>query len=97
MIQFGVRWRLIVLRSLDLITIVIPPALPAAMSIGMSFALHRLKRSCVYCISPPRINVGGKLNLVVFDKTGTLTEEGLDILGVLPVDRAAHRFVRRML
>lgn len=31
-------------RSLDMITITVPPALPAAMTIGVAFALNRLKR-----------------------------------------------------
>lgn len=81
-IKIKVPWDLIVIRALDLITIVIPPALPAAMSIGTSFAIGRLKKENIYCISPPRVNVCGKLDMLVFDKTGTLTEEGLDVLGV---------------
>ena len=35
----------IVKKSLDLITITVPPALPAAMSIGVAFAVSRLKKS----------------------------------------------------
>jgi cation-transporting ATPase 13A2 len=64
-------------RSLDLITITVPPALPAAMTIGTVFAIYRLKQRKIFCISPPRVNVAGRVNLMVFDKTGTLTEEGL--------------------
>jgi cation-transporting ATPase 13A3/4/5 len=67
----------IVDRSLDLITITVPPALPAAMTIGTVFAINRLKKKKIYCISPPRVNVSGRVNLMVFDKTGTLTEDGL--------------------
>jgi cation-transporting ATPase 13A3/4/5 len=67
----------IVDRSLDLITITVPPALPAAMTAGTIFAIARLKRKKIFCISPPRVNVSGRVNLMVFDKTGTLTEEGL--------------------
>ncbi|KAL7752505.1 hypothetical protein RI367_002039 [Sorochytrium milnesiophthora] len=74
--------RIIILRALDLVTIIIPPALPATMSIGTSFALSRLKRANIYCISPNTVNVCGKVNMVCFDKTGTLTEEGLDVMGV---------------
>ncbi|KAI9226977.1 MAG: P-type ATPase P5 type [Piptocephalis tieghemiana] len=83
-IQLGVPAHLIIVRALDLITIVIPPALPATMSIGMSFALSRLRREEIYCIAPQRVNVAGKLNCLLFDKTGTLTEDGLDVLGVQP-------------
>lgn len=91
-IRLGLAWHLIVVRALDLITIVVPPALPATLTIGINFALNRLKRKQIYCISPQRVNVGGKLDIMCFDKTGTLTEDGLDILGVRVVNRGANRF-----
>lgn len=91
-IRLGLAWHLIVVRALDLITIVVPPALPATLTIGTNFALNRLKRKQIFCISPQRVNVGGKLDIMCFDKTGTLTEDGLDILGVRVVNRAANRF-----
>ncbi|KAK4156495.1 hypothetical protein C8A00DRAFT_12607 [Chaetomidium leptoderma] len=91
-IRLELEWHLIVIRALDLITIVVPPALPATLTIGTSFALRRLKSKQIFCISPQRVNVGGKLDLMCFDKTGTLTEEGLDILGVRVVSRADNRF-----
>ncbi|XP_074162204.1 polyamine-transporting ATPase 13A2 isoform X1 [Sminthopsis crassicaudata] len=75
----------IVKRSLDLVTVVVPPALPAAMTVAIISAQNRLKKQKIFCISPPRINLGAKLRLVCFDKTGTLTEEGLDVWGVLPL------------
>jgi len=83
-IQKGVPAGLIAVRALDLITIVIPPALPATMQIGTTFALARLRKRQIICISPPRVNISGKLDVMVFDKTGTLTEDGLDVLGVQP-------------
>ena len=64
-------------KSLDLITITVPPALPATMSVGVAFAINRLKRKKIFCISPPRVNVSGMIQIMVFDKTGTLTEDGL--------------------
>ncbi|KAH6626366.1 hypothetical protein B0J18DRAFT_424656 [Chaetomium sp. MPI-SDFR-AT-0129] len=91
-IRLDLEWHLIVIRALDLITIVVPPALPATLTIGTSFALRRLKAKQIFCISPQRVNVGGKLDLMCFDKTGTLTEEGLDILGVRVVSRTTNRF-----
>lgn len=75
-------WQVMLVRALDLVTIVVPPGLPAAMSIGISFALRRLKAQQINCTSPPHINVAGKVNMWVFDKTGTLTEDGLDVRGV---------------
>jgi cation-transporting ATPase 13A2 len=79
-------------RTLDVITIGVPPALPMAMTIGIVFILLfyfifilgiifaqlRLRKRKVFCISPSTINTCGAVNLVVFDKTGTLTEDGLD-------------------
>ncbi|CAH1772705.1 unnamed protein product [Owenia fusiformis] len=84
MVQRGDSAGHVVLRVLDLVTIVVPPALPAAMTIGIVFAQSRLKDRLVYCISPSSINVTGSINVVCFDKTGTLTEDGLDMWGVVP-------------
>ncbi|KXT01461.1 hypothetical protein AC578_9529 [Pseudocercospora eumusae] len=91
-IRLGLEWHLIVVRALDLITIVVPPALPATLTIGTNFALSRLKGKQIFCISPQRVNVGGKIDVMAFDKTGTLTEDGLDVLGVRVVSRPANRF-----
>ena len=85
-------WQTILIRALDLITVVVPPALPATLSIGTSFAIGRLRKSKIYCISPSRVNVAGKVNVCCFDKTGTLTEDGLDILGVRGLYRDGERF-----
>ncbi|XP_064894196.1 polyamine-transporting ATPase 13A2 isoform X9 [Columba livia] len=76
----------IIIRALDLITVIVPPALPAAMTVGTIYAQNRLKKQGIFCISPPRINLCGKIRLVCFDKTGTLTEEGLDVWGVVPLE-----------
>ncbi|KAJ2162638.1 hypothetical protein GGF46_000511 [Coemansia sp. RSA 552] len=91
-VRLGIPPTVILVRALDLITVVVPPALPATMSIGVSFALARLRRRQIYCISPTRINVCGKINVMCFDKTGTLTEEGLDVLGVQTMDYDACQF-----
>ncbi|CAJ1071911.1 probable cation-transporting ATPase 13A3 isoform X1 [Xyrichtys novacula] len=72
----------IIIESLDIVTITVPPALPAAMTAGIVYAQRRLKRVGIFCISPQRINMCGQLNLVCFDKTGTLTEDGLDLWGI---------------
>lgn len=81
-VRLGLETRVIVLRALDIITIVVPPALPATLTIGTNFAVSRLKRARIFCTSPSKVNVGGKVDVFCFDKTGTLTEDGLDILGV---------------
>lgn len=86
-VKLGIKLHIIVLRALDLITIVVPPALPATLSIGTSFSIGRLRKLGIFCISPNRVNVAGKINVVCFDKTGTLTEDGLDVLGARCLDR----------
>ncbi|KAI0459760.1 hypothetical protein F5B21DRAFT_511042 [Xylaria acuta] len=91
-VRLGLAWHLIIVRALDLITIVVPPALPATLTIGTNFALSRLKKKQIFCISPQRVNVGGKLDVMCFDKTGTLTEDGLDVLGVRLVSQSTKRF-----
>ncbi|KAI0093395.1 Ca-transporting ATPase [Irpex rosettiformis] len=91
-VRLGIKWHTIMLRALDLITVVVPPALPATLSIGTSFAIGRLRKLGIFCISPSRVNVGGRVNVCCFDKTGTLTEDGLDILGVRALERNVHRF-----
>lgn len=53
---------------MDLITIVVPPALPAAMTVGRMYAQIRLKLNGIYCISPRSINVSGSVDCVCFDK-----------------------------
>nr|CDJ94968.1 ATPase and Haloacid dehalogenase hydrolase domain containing protein [Haemonchus contortus] len=83
----GSSLRRVIIRALDIITITVPPALPAAMSVGIINAQLRLKKKKIYCISPSTINTCGAINVVCFDKTGTLTEDGLDfhlLRGVVP-------------
>nr|XP_022902834.1 probable cation-transporting ATPase 13A3 isoform X1 [Onthophagus taurus]XP_022902836.1 probable cation-transporting ATPase 13A3 isoform X1 [Onthophagus taurus] len=82
----------IVFEACDLITIVVPPALPAAMTVGRYYAQNRLQKNQIFCISPRAINVAGSIDCVCFDKTGTLTEDGLDLLCVVPVEN--HHFVK---
>ncbi|KAG9509642.1 putative cation-transporting ATPase 13A5, partial [Fragariocoptes setiger] len=83
--QRGATLGSIILSALDLITIVVPPALPAAMTIGIIYAQSRLKKNKIYCISPRSINISGSINCVCFDKTGTLTEDHLSFNEVAPV------------
>lgn len=71
----------ILMKFVDLFSIIIPPFLPAAMTVGMLVAVNRLKSKSIFCISPQRIDVAGWVSVMVFDKTGTLTEEGLEVSG----------------
>ncbi|KAM3163822.1 Cation-transporting ATPase [Lachancea thermotolerans] len=90
-IRLGLDYKVMILRALDIITIVVPPALPATLSIGASFAMARLKSKSIFCIAPTRVNVSGKIDVMCFDKTGTLTEDGLDVLGVHVAEPRGHQ------
>jgi cation-transporting P-type ATPase 13A2 len=48
-------------RSLDIITIAVPPALPGALTAGLIYAQNRLRKQKIYCISPRTINICGTL------------------------------------
>lgn len=74
------------LRALDLVTIAVPPSLPAVLSSVVLFAIKRLNKKQIYCISPNRISICGRIQTIVFDKTGTLTEEKLRVKGHYPSD-----------
>ena len=80
-IEYGFSTKNIVFRSLDLITIAVPPSLPAILASSIAFAIKRLKAQNIYCIQPGRVNICGRIDTFVFDKTGTLTEDGLKVLG----------------
>ncbi|XP_072945852.1 polyamine-transporting ATPase 13A3 isoform X2 [Epargyreus clarus] len=80
----------IVIKALDIITIVVPPALPAAMTVGRLYAVARLKRARVACLNTRAVNVSGSLDCICFDKTGTLTEDGLDMWGVVAASSATQ-------
>ncbi|KAK4877755.1 hypothetical protein RN001_010261 [Aquatica leii] len=82
----------IIIKALDLITTVIPPALPYAITVGKLHALRRLKKQDIFCINSRVINVSGTVDCMCFDKTGTLTEDGLDLRVVVPVND--KRFVK---
>lgn len=77
-----------VVDSLDLITIAVPPALPLAMTVGISLAVSRLMRKGITCISPQSLNAAGRVSLVCFDKTGTLTEDAMDLIGVISAQQS---------
>ncbi|XP_057594861.1 probable cation-transporting ATPase 13A4 [Hippopotamus amphibius kiboko] len=94
-VRSGEPTKEVVKKALDVITIAVPPALPAALTTGIIYAQRRLKKRGIFCISPQRINVCGQLNLVCFDKTGTLTRDGLDLWGVVPCDSSSFQEVHR--
>jgi cation-transporting ATPase 13A2 len=53
------------------------------MSFGVTIAIEKLKKNDIFCISPPKIIMSGRINAVCFDKTGTLTHEGVILRGIV--------------
>ncbi|BFZ23540.1 hypothetical protein BsWGS_26579 [Bradybaena similaris] len=88
MVLNGDTYSDIIIRALDLVTIAVPPALPAALAVGVVFSQSRLQEQNIYCISPRGISISGTINTCCFDKTGTLTEDGLDMHGVVKIDKS---------
>ena len=56
--------------SLDLVTFVVPPLLPATITAINVWAQQRLKKKKVYCLSSNYISQAGSVDLVCFDKVG---------------------------
>ena len=57
----GAPVSLVILRALDLMTTVVPPTLPLSMSVGINVATRWLARIGVFCTSPGRIAMAGKV------------------------------------
>ena len=72
--RLGASVGLIIVRALDLVTIIVPPSLPLALSVGTNYALVALRRAQLCCISPNRINMAGKVRVMCFDKTGEMRD-----------------------
>ncbi|OBZ67235.1 hypothetical protein A0H81_12899 [Grifola frondosa] len=80
-VRLGVKWHTILLRALDLITVVVPPALPATLSIGTSFAIGRLRKSGIFCISPSRVKCSWTNQQRNTGRFGELIEDIHDLPG----------------
>lgn len=100
-----------IFEALDLITIVVPPELPAALTIANIFAERRLvsspvdlslltiscrlRNNKIFCMSPSSINISGCIDCVVFDKTGTLTEDDVTLEELVEIDYESEAFFRK--
>eukprot|EP00879_Flechtneria_rotunda_P018825 GHRR01019759.1.p1 GENE.GHRR01019759.1~~GHRR01019759.1.p1 ORF type:complete len:982 (+),score=342.10 GHRR01019759.1:311-3256(+) len=84
--QLGADPSRIVVRFFDMITVAVPPALPACLTIATVFSIGRLRRNGIYVTGPHTITLAGQLDVVCFDKTGTLTVQGLELQSIVPVN-----------
>jgi len=89
--SFGASGGFIIIKYLDMITIAVPPALPACLTVATAIAVSRLQTHGIFVSSPAAVTIAGHLDIVCFDKTGTLTEPGLELLGVVPVIRQERK------
>ncbi|GAB0193585.1 probable cation-transporting ATPase 13A5 [Grus japonensis] len=78
----------VVAMALLLLTVAVPPTIPAALTTGTVYAQRRLKKKKIFCISPQRINICGQINLVCFDKAPV---EGIAILHQFPFSSGLQR------
>ncbi len=61
----------ILLNSLDILTFVVPPILPAALTANNAFAQKRLQKEGIYCLHSKHICLCGGIDIVAFDKVVT--------------------------
>lgn len=82
----GVSDSQVALKYLDAITIAVPPALTASLTIATAIAIERLKIRQIFVSDTNRVNFAGVISAACFDKTGTLTEENMDFKGCTVVN-----------
>ena len=56
------------LNSLDVLTFVVPPILPAALTANNAFAQKRLEKRGIFCLHSKHIPLCGGIDVVAFDK-----------------------------
>jgi len=84
----------IVVRFLDMITVAVPPALPACLSIALVFSISRLRRIGIFVTGPHTINIAGQLDVICFDKTGeTMPAEGGSCCAILLLNCKPHHIM----
>jgi predicted P-type ATPase len=79
--SMGVSSNIIVLRYFDAVTIAVPPALTACLTVATAISIGRLKKKDIFVSDTTRVNWAGGVSAVCFDKTGTLTEDRLNFQG----------------
>mmetsp|Transcript_38744 Transcript_38744/g.153025 ORF Transcript_38744/g.153025 Transcript_38744/m.153025 type:complete len:669 (-) Transcript_38744:3443-5449(-) len=67
---FGVSTFNAVLQGLDLITIALPPALPATVTFGLVYAIKRLQKKRILVTRANAVTTSAWLDVLCFDKTG---------------------------
>lgn len=61
------------LNSLDILTFVVPPILPAALTANNAFAQKRLEKEGIYCLHSKHISLCGGIDICAFDKVRNIS------------------------
>ena len=56
------------ITSFDIMTFIVPPSLPAALTATAALAQRRLKAKQISCLSAKHISLCGGVNVICFDK-----------------------------
>ena len=62
------------LNSLDILTFVVPPILPAALTANNAFAQKRLEKEGIYCLHSKHISLCGGIDICAFDKVRNVSD-----------------------
>lgn len=76
----------VALHFFDAITIAVPPALTACLTVATAISISRLRLGDIFVSDTSRVNYAGMIQAVCFDKTGTLTENTLRLDAVFTID-----------
>lgn len=84
-------WSKFLDKSLEILTVALPPALILSFTVGIKAANTNLKEKKILPIIIDKINEAGRVKFICFDKTGTLTENNVKIGGfILDADFVTH-------
>lgn len=83
LVRMGLGPGQVALHYLDAVTIAVPPALTACLTVATAIAISRLKAADIFVTDTSRVNFAGAISAACFDKTGTLTENTLQFLGAV--------------
>lgn len=80
----------IILTSMDLMTLAVPPALPIVLTLATAVSLRRLSKRGIWGAEGSRMPDAGRIGLIAWDKTGTLTGSEMACFAVVPSGSGAE-------
>ena len=80
----------ILLNSLDILTFVVPPILPAALTANNAFAQKRLEKKGIFCLHSKHISLCGGIDICAFDKVHLPFHSFSSKIGLVFIYAALH-------